>query len=211
MSTGAPRFTFALSASAITYSLTLVGAVVLILGAAWMLIGPATAHAGYLAIMFLLSPARAPGLRMRAAVAGWAVLVATLGFMVGPLGLWPTLIVLVVICVIQGLFTVGEVASLTRSPVNFIAFAGLSHAEAELWQVILGSVIGAVFVVALVAFLTPSILLTVGSEYSASTLGVLRIEAVLAAAVVAIVCSLIFEHIRQRRTMRTARATSDRV
>lgn len=315
MATGTGTSFLGLTRGAVMSALLIVTVVAVVLGASWLLIGPFTAQAGYLAVMFLLSPARSPKPVMRLAVAGWAVLVAMLGFLVGPFGLVPTLIGLVLICVGQGMFKVGEVATLTRSPVNFIAFAGLSQTDAQLWQVLLGSLLGASLVLLMAAvlpaaqatvplpapvrdrfdygllvaagcvlivvvgevidfpfvgwvllsfcmtlavgvdnrrsrardrvlgtiagailatvltllpepfplmaavlsmllcvaylrvgnyplfvmFLTPAVLLTVGSTYSAISLGFLRIEAVVAAGTLAMVCSIIFDRLHPRR------------
>lgn len=139
--------------SAWKYAFLLVGAAAAILGLCFVLIGPNTAQAGYLSIMMLLSASRAPSARYRVLAALWAVAIAMLGYLIGPLGLGVTLAVLALVAVAQGLFKVGEIAFMTRSPVNFMAFATVSHTEVALWQVLLGALIGAGFIVALTSLL----------------------------------------------------------
>ncbi|MFF8187991.1 FUSC family protein [Microbacterium sp. NPDC016588] len=131
------------------YAAVLVTAAAVVLGASRVLIGAEAAHAGYLAVMFLLSPARALDARVRYAAAGWAVVVAMAGYAIGSLGIVPLLIGLVVVCLVQSLFRAGEVASMTRSPVNFVAFAAVAQTGAPWWHVLLGSLVGAGFMLAL--------------------------------------------------------------
>ncbi|WP_424807793.1 FUSC family protein [Rhodococcus sp. 27YEA15] len=149
------RFTFALSWQNIKYAVALVGSAALVLGGSYLLIGPHTAQAGYLAIMFLLSPARALQAQLRLAAGAFAVIVAVTGFLVGPLGTWAVLGGLVLVCLVQGMFRIGEVASMTRSPVNFVVFAGIGATGAQMWPVVAGSVIGAGFIL-LLAWLLPA-------------------------------------------------------
>lgn len=146
-------FSFSLSRAALLSAVALVAAAAVVLGLSWWLIGPNTAQAAYLAIMFLLSPAKALPIRLRLLAAAWAVAVAISGYLVGPLGLGPVLLGLVVVSFMQALFRLGPVASVNRSPVNFVVFASLgavaSSTSAGLGLVALGSVIGAGFVLAL--------------------------------------------------------------
>lgn len=145
----ASRFPVALSVRTIAYSAAMVlGAAIVLFGTRWAF-GAPVAQACYLAIMLLLSPARALQVRVRILAAGWAVLVSIAGFLVGSLGLWPTLVGLIAVCLVQGFFRLGEVASMTRSPANFIAFAGIATTDAALWHVVLGSVLGALFMLCL--------------------------------------------------------------
>lgn len=235
-----------------------------------------------------------------------------------------TLVALAVVSLLQAFITIGESTLLTRSPVNLLVFASLGQSGASLWQVLLGSTIGAgvilifaalararpsdpdgpvtvrqrlaygvatsagtllivvgceltsfpyvgwvllsfcivlsvgadrrvsrgyvriigsvtgallaVFLSALpsplpliaaiicvvlcvayvnsgnyalfVLFITPAVLLTTASEHSSLVLGVLRIEAVLFATVVALLCSLVIEPILARGEKRRAAAGS---
>lgn len=147
------RFPVALSRGTLIYAAAIVfGAGIVLFGINWVF-GAAVVHACYLTIMLLQSPARALQGRVRVFAAGWAVLVAIAGFLIGSLGLWPTLIGLAVVALGQGFFRLGEIASMTRSPANFVIFAGLAATGAGLWHVVLGSVLGALFVLFLARFL----------------------------------------------------------
>ena len=126
-----------------------------VLGLLHVVVGPNTARAGYLAMLLLLSPVRTFVLRTRVLSACWAVAVALAGFLVGGLGFWPVLAGVVVVCLVQGMFRIGEIASLSRSPVNFVVFSGFgASGSMELWHVALGSVAGAA-VMLLVGWLNP--------------------------------------------------------
>ena len=137
-----------LSGRQILFALALVAVAAVILGASQFLIGPNTATSGYLTILFLLAVVRAGSWRTRVTSAVWALAVALVGFGVGSLGLVATLVSLVAVSLVQALVTVGETALLTRSPVNLLAFASLSQSGAEVWQVVLGSTIGAAVILA---------------------------------------------------------------
>jgi len=132
-------------------AVVLVAVAAAVLGGAQELIGPNTATSGYLTILFLLSVVRGSSWRTRILSTVWSFAVALLGFTVGGLGLWVTLIALVVVSLLQGFVTVGETVLLTRSPVNLLAFAALAQGGAELWHVLLGSVIGAAVIWAFAA------------------------------------------------------------
>lgn len=151
MTTRPHTFTFSLPPKAIATAIVLVVAVGLVLGGVRLFVGPHSTQAAYLAILLLMSPVRALEGRWRYAAAGWAIAVAVLGFVVGSHGLWAVLVALTVVCLVQGLFRVGGVAAMTRSPVNLLAFAALSTTDVRLWQVALGSIIGAAFVLAMTA------------------------------------------------------------
>lgn len=143
-----PRANFTLTKGAILYAVALVAAAAVILGSSWLLIGPITAQAGYLAMMFLLSPSRALPLRLRLLAAAWAVGVAIAGYLVGPFGLVAIVVGVIAVSFVQALFRISATASVNRAPVNFVAFASLGAATGpELWMVALGSVIGAAFVI----------------------------------------------------------------
>ncbi|MGO3885322.1 MAG: FUSC family protein [Mycetocola sp.] len=129
------------------FACALVAVAALVLGTSQFLIGPNTATAGYLTMLFLLSVVRTHSWRIRLTSIAWSVAVALLGYVVGGLGLGVTLVALVVVSVAQGFVTVGESALLNRSPVNLLAFASLSVAGAQVWQVVLGSIIGALVIV----------------------------------------------------------------
>lgn len=133
----------ALSFKQLLFAAVLVAVAAVVLGGSQSLIGPNTATAGYLTILFLLSVVRAGSWRARLASTLWSLAVAVLGFTVGGIGLGVTLAALVAVSLVQGFVTFGESMFLTRSPVNLLAFASLSQGGAEIWQVILGSVIGA--------------------------------------------------------------------
>lgn len=154
MAIGRPRFDLTLSRRSLVSALGLIGIVGAIVGLCALLIGPNTAQAAYLTIMLLLSPLRSARARSRYAAATVAVVVAIGGFLLGPLGIGPVLAGIVVVSLVQGLFRFGEIATMTRSPANLLAFAGLAATGAELWQMVLGSLIGAAFAL-LVAHLLP--------------------------------------------------------
>ena len=137
-----------LSPRQLLVAVALVAVATVVLGGSQLLIGPNTAASGYLTILFLLSVVRAGSWRVRLLCVGWSLTVATLGFAVGGMGLWVTLLAVVVVSIIQAFVTVGESAFLTRSPVNLLAFAALSQSGAELWQAMLGSAIGACVILA---------------------------------------------------------------
>ncbi|UOQ59436.1 FUSC family protein [Leucobacter rhizosphaerae] len=147
MSAAAALGEWRLSLRQVLVATALVAVVALVLGASRVLIGPHTAMSGYLTMLFLLAVVRAGNWRVRAGAAVWALAVALLGFAVGGAGIVATLVALVVVSLIQGMVTLGEVALLTRSPVNLLAFASMSQGGAEVWQVLLGSAIGAAAIV----------------------------------------------------------------
>ncbi len=78
-----------------------------------------------------------------------AVGVAMAGYLIGPLGMPAVVAGLVVVGIVQARFRLGDVSGMSRAPVNFMAFAALSETGAALWQVLLGSVIGAAFILLL--------------------------------------------------------------
>lgn len=114
-----------------------------LLGICNSLIGPNTATSGYLTILFLLSIVRGQSWRARLIAVSWSLAVALLGFVAGNLGMLAIMIALVAVCLVQGFTMIGETAMLTRSPVNLLAFASLAQVGAEVWQILLGSLIGA--------------------------------------------------------------------
>lgn len=138
---------FELSVRQLGFAVLLVAVAAGILGLSQWAIGPNTATAGYLTMLFLLSVVRTGSWRARLLSVAWALAVALLGFSVGGVGIWATLIALIIVSLIQGFVTIGETALLTRSTVNLLAFAALSESGAQLWQVVLGSVIGAAVIV----------------------------------------------------------------
>lgn len=135
----------------IAIACALVALAAVVLGASRWLIGPNTAMAGYLTILFLLAVVRANDWRSRLQAALWSLTVALVGFAVGGLGLWVTLIALVVVALAQGLVTMGETVLLTRSPVNLLAFASLGQSGAQLWHVLAGAAIGSILVLGFAA------------------------------------------------------------
>ncbi|WP_181064284.1 FUSC family protein [Pseudoclavibacter sp. AY1F1] len=141
----------AISPKQLLVAVALVAVAAVILGLSQLLIGPNTATSGYLTLLFLLSVVRAGSWRTRLFSVMWSLTVAALGFAVGGLGLWATLAAVVLVSLVQAFVTVGESSFLTRSPVNLLAFASLSQSGAELWQAMLGSVIGAAVIVAFAA------------------------------------------------------------
>lgn len=143
---------FALPWRSVLFAVAAVAAAALVLGASRVWIGPNTTHAGFLTMLLLLGIARVPSWRSRLVAAAWAFAVAMLGFFVGPLGLWATLVAVVAVSLVQGLLKLGEIAILTRSPVNLLAFAAVGEGGGELWQVLLGTVIGTGLVLAAAAF-----------------------------------------------------------
>lgn len=153
---GAPRFSLRLERPAIVAALVLVGAVAIVLAPIALLIGPNTAQSAFITIMLLLSPLRAAQASARGAAAALAVIVALGGFLLGPLGIGAVLAGLVVVSLAQAFFRLGDVATMTRAPVNLLAFAGLAATGAELWQVALGTLIGAAFTLGFARLLPPS-------------------------------------------------------
>ncbi|MBN8204769.1 FUSC family protein [Microbacterium esteraromaticum] len=113
------------------------------------------ASAAYLTMMLLLSPARSGSRGVRVLAAAWAVLIAVVGHLIGSLGLWATLVALVVVCLAQALYRIGDVAVVTRSPVNLVVFAGLAGTGTTLGEVAIGASIGAALML-LAALLVPT-------------------------------------------------------
>ncbi len=135
-------FSFALSRQAVVNAAVFLVAGVIILGGLNTFVGPHTAQAGYITILFLLTPSRTFSMKWRLAAAAWVIGVSISGFLIGSVGIWATLI--------------GEVAALSRSPVNFVVFAGLGEiGDVQLWQVALGAVVGAAVTI-LVGRLAPA-------------------------------------------------------
>ncbi len=146
---------FTLPGRAVVHAVVLIAVAVAVLWSASALIGPDAARVGYLTIMFLVGPARLPDPRLRVAAAAWAVAVTLAGFLVGPLGTTAVIVGLVVVCLVQGLFRVGEVAAMVRSPVNFVALAGIAQStDLQWWRVAVGALIGAAVVLG-VSFALP--------------------------------------------------------
>ncbi|GAA1578632.1 FUSC family protein [Leucobacter aridicollis] len=143
---------FSVPMRSLGFAVAVVAVAVLVLGASRLWIGPNTAQAGFLTMLLLLGVARVPSWTSRLVAAAWSLAVAGLGFVVGSLGLWATLAAVVAVSLVQGLLKIGEVAILTRSPVNLLAFATLSQGTAEAWHVILGALIGAGLVLGAAAF-----------------------------------------------------------
>lgn len=141
-STGRPK-RLALPRHTLVYALILLVASAIVLGGTRYFIGPNTAQSGYLAILLLLSPARAMPLKWAVGAGVWTIVVAMAGFFAGITeSLWVLLIGLAAVSIAQGLFAIGQVASMTRSPVNFVAFAALAASGAQWWHVLVGSVLG---------------------------------------------------------------------
>ncbi|GAC56017.1 hypothetical protein GOHSU_02_01630 [Gordonia hirsuta DSM 44140 = NBRC 16056] len=141
----------ALPKQTIVYALILLVASALVLGGTRYWIGPNTAQSGYLAILLLLSPARAFPLKWRIGAGVWTVAVAMAGYAAGTAGqLWVVLVGLAAVSLVQGLFGIGHVAAMTRSPVNFVAFSTLAASGAQWGSVVVGSILG----VALITLMT---------------------------------------------------------
>lgn len=156
MAPNRPEISLRLSVSALRGALVLVAAVGIVVGLSAVAIGPNTAQAAYVAILFLLSPSRSRDARIRLWAAIAAVGVAVAGYLIGPLGMPAVVLGLVIVGVVQARFRLGDVSGMSRAPVNFMAFAALSETGAALWQVLLGSVIGAAFILLLARVLPPS-------------------------------------------------------
>ncbi|NLB47424.1 MAG: FUSC family protein [Microbacteriaceae bacterium] len=147
------RSSVALHPRPVLFAVLLVAVAAGVLGLSQALIGPNTATSGYLTLLFLLSIIRANDIRARIFSVCWSIAVALLGFAVGSLGLWVTIVALIVVSLVQGFISVGESMLLTRSPVNLLAFASLSQAGAEVWHVVLGSFIGGAVVLVFAAIM----------------------------------------------------------
>ena len=148
---------FTLPGRAMAQAIVLFAAAVAVLWVAGALIGADAARVGYLTIMFLIGPARLPDPRLRVAAAAWAIVVTLAGFVIGPFGTTAVTAGLVVVCLVQGLFRVGEVAAMVRSPVNFVALAGIAQStDLQWWRVAVGALVGAAVVLGLSFVLPPS-------------------------------------------------------
>lgn len=156
MTVTAPRFDLRLGRPAIVAALVLVAAIVAVLAPVALLIGPNTAQSAFITIMLLLSPLRAAQQSSRFAAAGLAIAVALGGFLLGPLGPIAIFPALILVSLAQAFFRLGEFATMTRAPVNLLAFAALATTGAQLWQVVLGTLIGAAFTLGLARMLPPS-------------------------------------------------------
>ncbi len=137
----------------VLFAVLLVAVAAAVLGLSQVLIGPNTATSGYLTLLFLLSIIRANDLRARVFSVCWSIAVALLGFAVGGAGLWITILALVMVSLVQGFISVGESMLLTRSPVNLLAFASLAQSGAEVWHVVLGSIIGGAVILVFAAIM----------------------------------------------------------
>ncbi|WP_183086110.1 FUSC family protein [Mycetocola tolaasinivorans] len=144
---------FAISRGAIGSALLLTAFGATIVGGLYTFVGPNSAQAAYLSMMLLLSPVRALPVRWRIGAAVWAVAIALLGFSLGIAAPELLPICLLLVCLVQGFFRLGSVASMTRSPVNLLVFAGLSHTEVATWHVFVGAVVGAGFLLLFSFFL----------------------------------------------------------
>jgi len=156
MSVYRPQVRLGLSPAAVRSGLVLVAAVGVVVALSAVAVGPNTAQAAYVAILFLLSPSRSHHPRIRLTAAAVAVAVAIAGYLVGPLGVPAVVAGLIVVGVVQAQFRLADVSGLSRAPVNFMAFAALSGTGAALWQVVLGTVIGAAFILVLASVLPQS-------------------------------------------------------
>lgn len=156
----------ALSWKDLLFAVVLVAVAAVVLGGSQFLIGPNTTISGYLTILFLLSVVRATSWHARLISVAWSLGVAILGFFIGGLGLWATLVALVVVSLVQAFVTMGESVMLTRSPVNLLAFATLGQSGAEIWQILLGATIGTAVILAFAALTNSR---DVGHGASAST------------------------------------------
>lgn len=156
MAISAPRFDLRLGRPAIVAALALIAAIGAVLTPVALLIGPNTAQSAFVTIMLLLSPLRAAQSRTRFAAAGLAVVVALTGFLFGPIGPIAIFPALIAVSLAQAFFRLGDIATMTRAPVNLLAFAALATTGAELWQVVLGTMIGAAFTLLLARLLPPS-------------------------------------------------------
>lgn len=156
MATYAPPFDLRLGRPAIVAAVVLVAAIGAVLAPVALLIGPNTAQSAFVTIMLLLSPLRAAQQSSRFAAAGLAVAVALIGFLLGPIGPAAIFPALITVSLAQAFFRLGEFATMTRAPVNLLAFAALATTGAELWQVVLGTLIGAAFTLGLARLLPPS-------------------------------------------------------
>lgn len=105
--------------------------------------GATAAAAAFYAILLLMGPARHLSTGWRWAAAGWALAVSAAGLMIGPHGWWAVLAGVVVVALVQGAFHFGQMAQVSRSPVNFMLFAGLAEAGADTHQVLVGTALGA--------------------------------------------------------------------
>lgn len=146
---------FSVSPKVLFFALIVSVLVIVVFGTTGALIGPTSASAGYLTLLFLMGAMRIADPRKRIYAALWALAVSVIGYCVGSLGLTAILIALVFVSLVQGLLRFGEIAVLTRSPVNLIAFTTFGQAGAAPVPLLSGVVIGCVFVL-LIAQLVPA-------------------------------------------------------
>lgn len=142
------RQIFSLPKGAFLFAIGGVILALLLLAPLALFVGPTAAQAAYLGALLFLGPSRhLPGTWVLGAAA-WAMGISILGYLIGPLGLGPLTLALIVVSLGQGLFRLDSVAALTRSPVNLVVYAGLadSRPEVPLWHVVLGTLVGVAIV-----------------------------------------------------------------
>lgn len=113
------------------------------------LLGNPMIIAGYLTILLLLAPSRRLTAQWQLIAAGWAVVVAAGGYLVGTTNKWVLVAAILIVSLVQSLFRFGRVATLTNSPVNLVLFSAMPQVGVELREAVIGAAAGAIVVVAL--------------------------------------------------------------
>lgn len=116
-----------------------------LLARAW---GTPVLYAGYIALMFLAPAVRTLRVGQLLLASLWAMLICAVSILIGTYGPWVMLAVIVATAMVQGLFALNGKAGLNRSPASVVGFAAFADTGslAEVWQPLVGVVVGAVVV-----------------------------------------------------------------
>lgn len=148
--------------------------------------GANTAQAGFIGVMLLIAPMGRLNMRGRIVAGAWAIAVATLGYFIVGTGWVPYVLALSAVCLVQGVFWMGDIAAMTRAPANFVFVAGfVSHkSEVAYSEILIGTAAAVVFMLCIGALMAAG----KAEELKSSSLGVrLRYGLMLALGCLAIV------------------------
>ena len=148
---------FGVSRTAMMTAAGLVLTAVIVIGTIALIGGPDFANAAYLGMMFLVSAIRRLPRRQQLLAAVWAAGVSFLGVQMAGSDRWSILLVLIAVCIGQGVFASGSVAAISGSPVNFVVFSGFEPGSSP-WHAAVGTLLGALLIIAAayIARLTPT-------------------------------------------------------
>ena len=148
---------FGVSRKAVMTAAGLVLTAVIVIGSIALVGGPHFANAAYLGMMFLVPAIRRLPRRQQLLAALWASGISFLGVQMAGSDRWLILLVLIGVCLAQGVFWTGSVAVISGSPVNFVVFSGFDPGSSP-WQAAVGTGLGSLLVVvaAYIARLTPT-------------------------------------------------------